>query len=407
MVDQPDETEMAVMVELPALSAVTDVSYKAEPQSLEMTLKVGRPVKMMVMALGWAVVLLAVFGALGGAVWWLLRDSDWKLLGGFLFLPGWIGGLCFFLFFLMIPQRKAEVRLTSDQLVVREQHMGTSVEVVVNLSDVVAVGQGWSAKKELLFGEGISEQQCWYGLRFGRKAELVFDKVDHVRMGVLVGWERPDLAWLAEVVRQRWNLLPLVDEPWSDAQVVNLSVEKMHEYSSLGLYGNLWLIGLMIVLGVAFPAMLLPSTWRGWQSEHWPQTTGKVQAASYVVRGTDGHESYTVKAAYVFELSGQSYAGDTVSYAYPDGEDNVRQLIEPLRPGDAVTVYYDPDDPRRNVLINGMPTMGWFVFVLPVLCFGMAVWLWRKRRRIQATRAQWAAATGGAQAGGEGRRQWL
>lgn len=100
-------------------------------------------------------------------------------------------------------------------------------------------------------------------------------------------------------------------------------------------------------------------------SRAWPATTGTVREASIEERARQRPASrqrsvdydYEIRLAYDYAVSGQAYRGtrlDAAGNTAPTWPAAVAALAG-LAPGQAVTVYYDPADPRRSVLRPGTP----------------------------------------------------
>jgi hypothetical protein len=93
---------------------------------------------------------------------------------------------------------------------------------------------------------------------------------------------------------------------------------------------------------------------------------------------------WTVDARYTFTANGKSYEGrrmsnvqprNLVRKANPDGPvpDNILELCRRYAPGTAVSVYYDPSDPRYSFIFFTTPLKNWPWIIFPLM-FGGVGW---------------------------------
>ena len=122
----------------------------------------------------------------------------------------------------------------------------------------------------------------------------------------------------------------------------------------------------------------------GAASSKWPSIEGTVKKCEPVRSSSMKKNStavvYHAKVYYAFSIDGRTYTGNRYSYgeptqgSYSSAERARRQFPE----GDAIKVYYDPDDPRESVLqagINWSKSVGWmFVGTILVGITSLVAW---------------------------------
>ncbi len=79
---------------------------------------------------------------------------------------------------------------------------------------------------------------------------------------------------------------------------------------------------------------------------------------------------------YRYQVQGKSYEGSQVRPAFAFSTGSHEQLLDRLKPGDRVTVYYDPQNPQQAVLDNKLRPDNFvlLLFLLPFNCIMLAVW---------------------------------
>ena len=118
-------------------------------------------------------------------------------------------------------------------------------------------------------------------------------------------------------------------------------------------------------------------------SENWKSASGRIAQSGFEVRsGRRGKQTATVSVRYSYEVDGSSYTGNTLSFEKQDSfhPDTAASLLKPYPSGANCTVYYDPKQPSKSVLIKGARSgnvincvMG-FLFLL--LGLGLAIDSW-------------------------------
>ncbi|HEU4557216.1 MAG TPA: DUF3592 domain-containing protein [Longimicrobium sp.] len=116
--------------------------------------------------------------------------------------------------------------------------------------------------------------------------------------------------------------------------------------------------GAPILLAAA--AVLLVLLFAGLMSERhtraaqrWPAVAGQVTEAGTMYRSSTRRGRYwQVGAQYRYTVSGVTYTATTVNLQPVQDSAEAARMMERLRPGAAVTVYYNPDRPRDATLMR-------------------------------------------------------
>ena len=140
---------------------------------------------------------------------------------------------------------------------------------------------------------------------------------------------------------------------------------------------GLLLFGLVFAtFGAGFAAVGLWHVWRGWQSNSWPSTRGKVthshvqRTISHGKHGTSTSESPVIE--YVYKVDGERYEGNRYRFGGQSsavglfsmfGKSKARQIVEAHPKGKRVEVFYDPDKPQASTLVPGA-AFGMLFFVI-------------------------------------------
>jgi len=123
-------------------------------------------------------------------------------------------------------------------------------------------------------------------------------------------------------------------------------------------------------------------TWRkAIASREWLSTVGRV-INSEVHISYGRHATYYPRAKYSYTVAGQDYTGDRIVFAWRNFFDRqaAEKVVESYRPGQTVTVFYDPQQPQASTLDQKFPWpifelfCGVLVTVCPgVLCSSMGI----------------------------------
>ena len=117
--------------------------------------------------------------------------------------------------------------------------------------------------------------------------------------------------------------------------------------------GGFGLIFLLVGIFVAWRAII---DWRKYrESESWLTGTAKITNTAITShRGNKGGTSYQVHISYTYQVLGQSFQGNQLSFGSEGTHYGTRQEAEKIiaqYPEDnQASIYYDPNDPSQAVL---------------------------------------------------------
>ena len=102
-------------------------------------------------------------------------------------------------------------------------------------------------------------------------------------------------------------------------------------------------------------------------------------------REPDGNTTYCLRIEYEYGYENETYSGDMISHSLHsstyDAADcgSGRRNADDYPPGESITVYVDPNDPNRAVLLTGWSALdiGWGDLILiPVSIIVLLLWIW-------------------------------
>ena len=136
----------------------------------------------------------------------------------------------------------------------------------------------------------------------------------------------------------------------------------------------------IVLVGVGAIYLGFISVQKAMQSTDWPSVKGKVvESGIRTEKGpssskTGSRDSYHANVIYEYDVIGKVYTGRKVGFGEYGREDEVHatKISEKYPEGEAVDVYYDPDQPSDSVLEPGSHGLPWFYIALgfPFLLFG-------------------------------------
>ena len=116
-----------------------------------------------------------------------------------------------------------------------------------------------------------------------------------------------------------------------------------------------------LLLTVGATGLVLRSIWHllsALESRSWPEARGIVMASKLQEeRDSEGGRLYQARVSYRYTVDGGEFVGDRACFGDSDQMGwslFARKIVARYRPGDAVTVYYDPSQPRKAVLEPGI-----------------------------------------------------
>jgi hypothetical protein len=151
--------------------------------------------------------------------------------------------------------------------------------------------------------------------------------------------------------------------------------------SAKNLFIGLSLVAALVVALLGYQS--LRTLMRALDSTAWPQVTGSVRSAE-VKRGCGRQrDSYEVEVHYDYSVNGLEHHGTRVEFSrgYCGAQAGAIALGKTFVPGAAVTVYVDPAEPARAVLLAGKVDLLMYikVAVAALAALGMLVLPWRVR----------------------------
>ena len=130
-------------------------------------------------------------------------------------------------------------------------------------------------------------------------------------------------------------------------------------------------------------ALFLLGAWHiplGRASRTWPTAEGTVIRVESTIKGeTVFTMEGDAKVQYEYVVNGNTYENDRIWYAIRTNTRPIKQLADGLHPGSPVTVYYDPGNPARSVLLTGHDPNNWSLLVLSLLGPVGGWMLWNRR----------------------------
>jgi hypothetical protein len=116
---------------------------------------------------------------------------------------------------------------------------------------------------------------------------------------------------------------------------------------------------------------------RNWRkaiaSREWLSGVGRVISSELHI-SYGRHATYYPRAKYSYTVAGQNYTGDRIVFAWRAVFDRAaaEKVVESYRPGQMVTVFYDPQQPQASTLDQNFPWPLFELFcgVLVALCPG-------------------------------------
>ena len=114
--------------------------------------------------------------------------------------------------------------------------------------------------------------------------------------------------------------------------------------------------GVFLVAGVIILLWGITSSRSAFTSQKWPAETGTITASSIETsRSNKGNTMYSADIRYTYQVNGQGYTGSKVSFGDVSTSDSAdaRKIVSRYQSGQAVTVYYNPQDPQQAVLETG------------------------------------------------------
>jgi hypothetical protein len=140
-----------------------------------------------------------------------------------------------------------------------------------------------------------------------------------------------------------------------------------------------------LAIGLALIVQWVVFTREAHASARWPSTEGRVLSARFEkTQQPDDSIRLEYDAEYEYEVGGVRYRGTGLALE-PMRDRELREMSRAdikLSPGEAVRVYYNPEDPSEALLLPGRGPH-WISLALGVILLSLpaalVVWVWRAR----------------------------
>jgi hypothetical protein len=135
---------------------------------------------------------------------------------------------------------------------------------------------------------------------------------------------------------------------------------------------------LFILAGLGLLVLGVVRYKEGKASNHWTEVSAKVESSDVgrTKNKTAGYR-YHAHVTYTYEVRGVSYTSRRVGLAGQESgsESHAQKLLKQYPVGGTVKAYYDPARPDKAVLIRGIGSSVWVVFVVGLVFLGMGAYL--------------------------------
>jgi hypothetical protein len=154
-----------------------------------------------------------------------------------------------------------------------------------------------------------------------------------------------------------------------------------------------WVLRAVTAVGIAFALVGIVGfgwfTFNNHQARSWPTVTGQVVESTVdSSRRSSGRTKYSPKVRYAYEVAGRRFENNHVwlndSKSFRD-RGKASSIVAAYRAGGPATIFYDPADPSRSLLIHADPP-GHFLFAVAVgaIMIFLPRYMMRPRRRRPA-----------------------
>jgi len=135
------------------------------------------------------------------------------------------------------------------------------------------------------------------------------------------------------------------------------------------------LVVVLLVFGVVLGGVGFMRYTTARASAEWPTVNGTVTSSRVQTTRRDGKNEYMPRVQYSYVVDGQSFSGTriTASDEYQKNRGSADDILGRYPSGTAVTVFYDPQDPARAVLEQGLPGNVKVLLGAGVACLALAV----------------------------------
>jgi hypothetical protein len=115
--------------------------------------------------------------------------------------------------------------------------------------------------------------------------------------------------------------------------------------------------GIFFLVGLALFLVGIRTYQKSNQASNWMTTTGRI-TTSAVTNTMGSDRKYYARIEYEYSVLGTTYVSNKINFSQRMGIDDTamgtaEEKVKKFRAGSAVTVYYDPQDPRQAVIEKG------------------------------------------------------
>ncbi|QIF01471.1 DUF3592 domain-containing protein [Roseimicrobium sp. ORNL1] len=135
---------------------------------------------------------------------------------------------------------------------------------------------------------------------------------------------------------------------------------------------------LFILAGLGLLVLGVVRYREGKASNSWTEVPAKVESADMGrTKNKTAGSRYHAHVTYTYEVQGVSYTSRRVGLAGQESgsENHAQSLLKQYPVGSTVKAYYDPTRPEKAVLIRGVGSSVWTVFVVGLVFLGMGGYL--------------------------------
>lgn len=114
----------------------------------------------------------------------------------------------------------------------------------------------------------------------------------------------------------------------------------------------------------------------------WTAVSGRVEDVGVEARTRRHGQDWVVRIAYAYTVEGNERRSTRYSIGgdlRAEERDQAELLARGFRPGDALTVWVDPEDPTRSVLARGGTRKAWTTIAFGGVLVGVSVFLLARR----------------------------
>jgi hypothetical protein len=122
-------------------------------------------------------------------------------------------------------------------------------------------------------------------------------------------------------------------------------------------------LSIFLIVGIGMIVFGVSNIRTAKDSETWPSKEGVILKSKISVNTSDDGTTYGADVSYEFRVGDMKYKGDkvTISEVSTSNRSRAKKIVKRYRKGSEVPVFYDPNDPERNVLEPGLSGGSWLL----------------------------------------------